>query len=268
MKNNSLLNVIKGICVGGSMLIPGVSGGSMAMILGIYNELISSVSSFFKDKKSSTKLLGTFAVGGLIGILLFAKPLLYLTDKYTFPMMYFFVGAVMGSIPMIYKQAEIKKVSTRSVLYIILGMIIILLISFIPQELFQVDLSTGIMDYLLLVIAGIVAAIALVLPGISVSYMFLVLGMYEETIKAIDEFYIPYLIPLGIGLLLGIILTTRILEKAMNLYREATYLIILGFVIGSVIEVFPGIPSGIEIIISLVTLFIGYFLIRKLSNIN
>ena len=266
MKNNILLNIVKGICVGGSMLIPGVSGGSMAMILGIYNELISAVSSFFRDKKRSIALIGPFVIGSFIGILLFSKPLLYLTDKYTFPMMYFFVGAVIGSIPMIYKQAEIKKVSIESILYIILGMIIVFLISLIPKELFDVNLNNGIKDYFILIIAGIVAAVALVLPGISVSYMFLVLGMYEETIKAIDELYIPYLIPLGIGLIIGIILTTKILEKAMTLYRKATYLIILGFVIGSVIEVFPGIPSGLEIIISLFFLFIGYFSIRTLPK--
>lgn len=268
MNKKVLSNFIKGICVGGSMLIPGVSGGSMAMILGIYNELISAISSFFKHKRNSIALLGTFSIGGLIGMLLFAKPLLYLTDKYTFPMMYFFIGAVLGSIPMIYKQAEIKKISVSSVLYVVLGLFIILLVSCIPKELFDVNLNNGIKDYLLLIIAGIVCAIALVLPGISVSYMLLVLGMYEETIRAIDEFYFPYLIPLGIGLLIGIILTTKTLEKAMNSYSECSYLIILGFVIGSVVQVFPGIPNGINIIISLSTLFIGYYLIRKLSDIN
>lgn len=263
--SNILLNMLKGLFVGGSMLIPGVSGGSMAMILGIYDKLITSVSSFFKHKKQSIIVLGTFVLGAGIGILLFAKPLLYLTDTFTFPMMYLFMGAVVGSIPMIYKKADIKKISLSVILYTILGMAIIFMISFIPEELFSVNLDIGVTDILLLVIAGIVAAIALVLPGISVSYMLLVLGMYEETMKAIDQFYLPYLIPLGVGVLLGIILTTRILEKAMNTYTAPTYLIILGFVIASVIEVFPGIPSGINIIISIGTFLIGYFAIRKLS---
>ena len=268
MRNNTVLNMVKGLFVGGSMLIPGVSGGSMAMILGIYNELISAVSSFFKNKKESIKLLGTFMVGASIGIILFAKPLLYLTDTYTFPMMYFFVGAVIGSIPMIYKQAKVEKVSIDSVLYIILGIIIVFLISLIPQELFQTDLNNGIIDYLIIMVAGVIAAIALILPGISVSYMFLVLGIYEETIKAIDDMYIPYLLTLGIGLFIGIVLTTKILEKAMTIYTKATYLIILGFVIGSVAAVFPGIPDGIEIIMSIISLCMGYFIIRKLSSIE
>lgn len=262
---NMLLNMLKGLFVGGSMLIPGVSGGTMAMILGIYDKLITSISSFFKDKKQNIIFLGTFVLGASIGILLFAKPLLYLTDKFTFPMMYLFMGAVVGSIAMIYKKAEIKKITLPVILYTILGMIIIFLISFIPKELFAVSLNIGIIDYMLLMVAGIISAVALILPGISVSYMLLVLGMYEETMKAIDQFYLPYLIPLGIGVILGILLTTRILEKAMNKYTEPTYLIILGFVIASVIEVFPGIPSGLNIIISVVTFFGGYFLIRKLS---
>ena len=109
MDSNILLNMLKGLFVGGSMLIPGVSGGSMAMILGIYDKLITSVSSFFKHKKQSMIILGTFVLGAGIGILLFAKPLLYLTDTFTFPMMYLFMGAVVGSIPMIYKKADIKK---------------------------------------------------------------------------------------------------------------------------------------------------------------
>ena len=265
MDSNILLNMIKGLFVGASMLIPGVSGGSMAMILGIYDKLISSVSSFFKHKKQSAIILGTFVLGAGIGILLFAKPLLYLTDTFTFPMMYLFMGAVVGSIPMIYKKAEVKKISLSVIVYTLIGMLIIFLISFIPEELFAVNLNIGIVDCLLLVVAGIVAAVALVLPGISVSYMLLVLGMYEETMRAIDEFYLPYLIPLGIGVLLGIALTTKTLEKAMNTYTAPTYLIILGFVIASVIQVFPGIPSGFSIIISIITFLMGYFIIRRLS---
>ncbi len=266
--NSNILNIIKGICVGGSMMIPGVSGGSMAIILGIYNDLICAVSSFFSHKKNSIKLLGTFLLGGVTGMVIFAKPLLYLTDNYTFPMMYFFVGAVGGSIPMIYKQCEMKKVSLKSILYIILGIIIVFLISCIPKELFDVDLNNGIKDYLLLIIAGMTVAVALVLPGISASYMLLVLGMYEETIRAIDEFYFPYLLPLGVGLLLGIIITTKILEKAMRTYTEESNLIILGFVIGSVMGVFPGIPAYNLLLICLFALACGYCLIRKISSIT
>ncbi len=146
MDSNILLNMLKGLFVGGSMLIPGVSGGSMAMILGIYDKLITSVSSFFKHKKQSIIVLGTFVLGAGIGILLFAKPLLYLTDTFTFPMMYLFMGAVVGSIPMIYKKADIKKISLSVILYTILGMAIIFMISLIPEELFSVNLDIGVTD--------------------------------------------------------------------------------------------------------------------------
>lgn len=88
-QENMITTVIKGICVGGTMLVPGCSGGSMAMILGIYDRLVSSVSSFMKHKKESLCFLALFCVGGGMGMVLFAKPLLSLMERFEMPMLYF-----------------------------------------------------------------------------------------------------------------------------------------------------------------------------------
>ena len=101
------------------------------------------------------------------------------------------------------------------------------------------------LTYFILIVAGFISAIALILPGISVSYMFLLLGIYQDTINAVQNLYIPYLIPLGFGLILGIILTTKILEYWMSHYVKSSYLIISGFVLGSIIQVFSGFPKNI-----------------------
>lgn len=97
-QENMITTVIKGICVGGTMLVPGCSGGSMAMILGIYDRLVSSVSSFMKHKKESLCFLALFCVGGGMGMVLFAKPLLSLMERFEMPMLYFFIGAVLSLI--------------------------------------------------------------------------------------------------------------------------------------------------------------------------
>ena len=115
-------------------------------------------------------------------------------------------------------------------------------------------------------LAGVIAAVALVLPGISVSYFLLLLGLYDETMRAITTFYFPFLIPLALGLLLGIILTTKLLERAMKRHPQPTYLIILGFVLGSIAEVFPGIPTWPELLLCLVTLAAGFLAIYFLSR--
>ena len=90
MKADLFLCGLKGLCVGGTMLVPGVSGGSMAIILGVYDRLVTSVSSFMKHQRKSAIFLGIFALGALIGMFLFAKPLLSIIEKFTLPAMYFF----------------------------------------------------------------------------------------------------------------------------------------------------------------------------------
>lgn len=247
------------------MLVPGVSGGSMAMILGVYDKLVYSVSSFRKNKRESFFFLMLFSLGGGLGMLLFANPLLSLIEKYPMPMLYFFLGAVAGGVPLIFRQAEIKRFSWKAPLYIILGLLVVALFAILPTGAFQSEMEAGIISFLLLMLAGFIAAVALVLPGISVSYLLLIMGLYDETMRAISEFYFPFLVPLGVGLLLGIVLTTKVLERAMTKHPQPTYLIILGFVLGSMAEVFPGIPTGSELLLSLFMLAAGFSVIRLLS---
>ena len=255
---------IKGLIIGGTMLVPGVSGGTMAMILGVYDKLIFAVSSFGKNKARNLRTLAIAAIGGIIGIYLLSKPIEYLLATFTVPTLYFFTGAVVGSIPMIYRKSLLNKFSYRGCAYILLGVMIVFGISIIP---------TGLMDgsdvsLLIIVFAGIIAAIALVLPGISVSYLLLVIGVYDNTMVAVSDLNFSYLLPLGIGLLMGIMLFTRILEKAMDKHPQPTYLIILGFVVGSLYEVFPGIPTGQDLIISAVTFIVGILIIIYLTNLS
>ncbi len=256
----------KGVIVGGSMLVPGVSGGTMAMLLGIYDSLITSVSSFFQHPKNALKVLVPFVIGALLGMVIFAKPILALIEKYPMPTLYFFLGAVAGGIPFILKKADVSKLSISTVFYLLLGIALVVGIARLPENLFTVSLNVGIREILLLMAAGIFVAVALILPGISVSYMLLVMGMYQNTMDSISRVYLPYLIPLGVGGILGILLTTKILEKAMNHYPRPTYLMILGFMIGSVAEIFPGFPSGFQWLWCVPCAVAGFIIMHKLGG--
>ena len=116
--------------------------------------------------------------------------------------------------------------------------------------------------------AGFIAAAALVLPGISVSYLLLLMGIYDEMMRAVSEFYLPFLLPLGAGLILGIVLITKALEYALTRCPHPTYFIILGFIIGSMAEIFPGIPSASELLLCALTLTAGFLAIWSLSRIE
>lgn len=263
---DTFIIILKGLIVGSSMLVPGLSGSSMAIILGIYDKLISSVSSFMKHKRSSFLFLALFSIGAIIGILLFSKPILSLLEKYPMPMHYLFIGAAIGSIPLIFRQAKASNISIKTVFYIAVGILIVLLFSISVNNIKDIDLKAGFLSSLLLILVGFIIAIALVLPGISISYMLLLIGLYDETIRAITEFYFPFLVPIGIGFILGIILTTKTLEKLMDKYPEPTYLIILGFILGSVVEIFPGVPNLSNILICLLTLSLGFVITYTISR--
>ena len=204
MKGSVLSVMLKGVCVGSTMMVPGVSGGSMAMLLGIYDRLIYSVNSIRSGK--SLLLLGTFSIGGFIGILLFSQPLLSLLERYPMLMLYFFMGAVGGGIPLMLKKAEVRRFSMPVLIWPAVGMLLVWILSLLPEAPVQAGLEMGLKETVFLIITGIAAAVALVLPGISVSYLLLVFGIYDGMILALHGFHLPVLAPFGIGLLLGIFL--------------------------------------------------------------
>lgn len=265
-RNSNIWVFIKGAVIGGTMLVPGVSGGTMAMILNIYDKLISSVSSFMKDKRNSLLFLVIFAAGAGAGMILFSKPLLHLIETHTMPTLYFFMGAVVGGIPLILKQAGTKRFSIRDVFYIFIGITIVFAVSHVPADKMGAAAGDGIHGIVFLMAAGLFIAIGLVLPGISVSYLLLIIGLYDETMMAISRLYMPYLIPLAVGLGAGIIVTTKMIEKALTIYPHPTYTMILGFVFGSVTEVFPGMPHGALLPLSIAAFFAGAFLIMLLTR--
>lgn len=258
--------IYKGMLIGSTMLVPGVSGGSMAMILGIYERLIRAVSSFLKDVKGNLLFLSLFVISAGVGMFLLATPILSLLETYPKAMGFFFIGAVAGGVPVIYSQARIKGVSVKYLLYILTGVLVVGLLSLLETGDFKTSIQMNQNTVLFLFVAGIIAAVALILPGISVSYLLLIMGLYHELMRAISEFDMAFLLPMGAGLLAGIVLLTRGLEVFMKKYPQMAYLIILGFVLGSLAEVFPGMPGGQEWIFCVAAGGLGFCFIYNLSK--
>lgn len=266
MKDRNISVLLKGLVIGGTMTVPGVSGGSMAMILGIYERLISSISSFLKNIKENLIFLSVFLAGSFLGMFLFANGVLKLMEAYPMPVRYFFVGAVAGGIPLIFKEAKVKKVTWSAIIYCIIGILAVWLISLLPSGLFSSQNSVGITGILLQILGGFIVAVALVLPGISVSQMLLMLGLYEEVMQAIRTLDLLSILPLGIGVVVGILLTTKFLESLMNRYPQPTYLIVLGFILGSIPELFPGFAFNFTQVISVVTAIMGFLAVYSISR--
>ena len=265
MKQDMVPAFLKGIWVGGTMTVPGVSGGSMAMLLGIYDRLIRAVNSFWKDK-GELLFLVLFALGGGLGMVLFSGSLLHLLEIYPMPLKYFLLGAVAGGIPLIYREAKIEKFSADVFLYSAVGILIVVLLSLLPAGVFSPKAGGGIINVFIQLAGGILTAAALVLPGISVSQMLLMLGMYESVMENISSLQLVPLIPLGIGAVAGVFLTARLMEHFMEKYPKGTYLIIFGFLLGSVSELFPGIPQGRELVVCIIMALAGFFALYAMQK--
>jgi putative membrane protein len=304
-------NVIKGIVIGVSMMIPGVSGGTMAIVLGIYDKLVHSVAAFFKDWKKNFIFLLQVAIGGGIGVLIFSRLMEGAMTSYPHIMRFLIMGIIIGGLPLLLKKAaqEGRTVSSNSgrlndskgilrsgndvqaagndmqtaggngtsagksagrswweYVFLLLGAAIVLLMSMEPESLIQSTADGSLLSYILLLVAGFIIAIGLVLPGISWSFMLLVLGMYEITLNAINTLNIPFLIPLGIGLALGTFGTAKVIERFLQRHPRKTYMLIIGFVAGSLVEVFPGIPTGWQLPVSVAALIIGFIAMFMLGK--
>ena len=242
----------KGFIIGSSMTVPGVSGGTMAILLGIYDKLISSISHFTKDLKNNLLFLLKFGIGSVLGIcslaLLFDKVLFHY-DITAFPISFLFLGVVIGGIPALYKKAKPEQmtpgITVKMLFLILLGLGLVLGIGFLPEGLFTPTTEFNVSNLIVWLVTGLIIAIALILPGISTSHMLLVLGMLETTYAAISDLQIGFLMILVISTLIGVVLITRPLEWVMNRFPVPTYCVIIGFVIGSLSAIFEEemIPS-------------------------
>ncbi len=259
---------LKGAWIGGTLTVPGVSGGSMAMILGVYERLIRSVNGLFGhggNKKESLRFLLSFSLGALSGILALSGVVVWLLERFPVPVVFFFAGAVAGGIPVIMREIKSTVFKGYFILYFLGGILLVILLSYIPTGLFSIGES----GFLWQIFGGLIASAALVLPGISVSHMLYVLGIYEGLMESISHLELLKILPFAIGAAAGIFLMTKAVEYLLDHFKVATYLIILGFVVGSVFELFSGIRfSDISVICFLLfaTGFSGIFLLFKNSE--
>lgn len=260
------ITALKGLLIGSTMIIPGVSGGSMAMILGIYDRLIASVSSFFKKPGKNLVFLSVFSISAILGMILFSTPLSLLLTHFKAETLYFFIGAVFGSIPMIEKKSHVRSFSPGAAIYLILGVVLVLSFQFLPEDFFALKPDNSPISWVFLLIAGIICAAALILPGISLSHFLLIMGLYEGLLDSLQTFNLSFLVPLGLGLAFGIILLTRALEFLMEHYPKQSYLTILGFLLGSAAQIFPGIPQGISLITCPLLALSGFFAAWQLAK--
>ncbi|HFE5607488.1 TPA: DUF368 domain-containing protein [Staphylococcus aureus] len=279
MQQFKWINILKGFAMGTSDLVPGVSGGTIALLLGIYNQFIASISGIFSRRFWPSF---TFLIPIIIGMLLTMGSLSnlfnYLLSQHHIPTMFFFGGLIIGIVPYLLKISNYKtSFTTKHYMMVIAGIAILIVITLMnngdKHAGETLTLSTGlIIKYF---IAGMCASSAMLLPGISGSFMLLVFGVYGTVMLAISEFVklnfagLPILLAVGFGVLAGFIISSKIIQYFLTHHKLMTFALIIGFVVGSLFAVFPGLPTNIVMwFVSLVVFIIGFIVSLTLGRIT
>ena len=278
MKNYILLT-IKGFILGVANIIPGVSGGTLAITLGIYQDLIGAISHIFKNLKNNLKFLIPLGIGMVIAILLGSKVISFSLDNYPLPTTLFFIGLIVGGIPLLTNKVKGKKKSPLNIAMFLLTFSIIMIMTFLNEGNNIVNLSNvTILNIFLLFIVGVVAAATMVIPGISGSFVLMLLGYYKPIVATIGNLTnfsllghnIMILAPFGIGVLIGIILIAKLIEYLLKKHETTTYYAILGFVTSSVIGLGIGLigteTSTLQILVGLVLFVLAFGIGYKLGD--
>lgn len=251
---NKLILFLKGIIIGLGKILPGVSGSLIAISLGVYEESINAISNFLKDIKKYSIYLGILGLGILVSIVFFSKIMANLfINHYNFTMS-FILGALFGIIPNMWKKSVPK--NKLEVLIFIFPIIILFLI-FNQSEIGKVPLN-----YLTYFILGIVEAITMILPGVSGTSIYLLFGVYDKILLLFSNpLTINFLIFI-FGLLIGILLLSKILDYGFKKYHHKMEILILSFTIGSIILLLKEYLNSINSvsIISILIFIFGFFL--------
>jgi len=271
-----IINFINGFCMSLADSVPGVSGGTIAFILGFYDKFITSLDDIFrgskKKKKKALIYLIKLGIGWIFGFVMAVNFLASVFDKYIYQMSSLFIGFIIMAIPIVIKEEkESLRGQYNNIIFLIFGILLVVIITYLNRitgSAYNIDnLNIGTIIYVFL--AAMIAISAMILPGISGSTLLLIFGIYIPIITKIKELLmfnfsvLPILIIFGLGIIFGILYFTKLLRKSLEKKRSATIYAILGMMVGSIYSIIMG-PTTLDVpksALSINTFSILFFII-------
>lgn len=275
---NYLINGIRGFCMALADSVPGVSGGTIAFVLGFYDKFINSLNDLIygkkKEKLTALKFLLKLGIGWIIGMVCAVLVLSNLFQSHIYEVSSIFIGFIIFSLPLIIKEEkDTLRKNYKNIFFLVLGIVIVSLITYFnpvggtETSINLAGFNIGI--YLYVFVAAMVAISAMVLPGISGSTILLIFGIYIPIISSIKEFLhmnmsvLPILVVFGLGVLTGVVLVIRLIKMALEKHRSAAIYMILGLMLGSLYAIVMG-PTTLDVPhspLSFETFHILYFIL-------
>lgn len=234
-------NGLKGSLIGAANTIPGVSGGTIAVITRLYDGLIESVGAFFKTGwKKNLSFLLPIVLGVVVGIALFARVVDFFLASYPVETAFFFMGLILGSVPALFKITVQERFHPVYVVPFLLAFGLLVAMALVgrppaSEPITIVTVQSGIRIFL----TGVISSATMIIPGVSGSFVMLLIGMYSTFIAAINDLNLPVLALLVPGFILGIVLVSKVIRALLHRFHSVTYWAIIGLVLGSILAIWP-----------------------------
>lgn len=264
---NFISGFIKGLLIGMGGVAPGVSGGAIAVIFGLYERITDAIADVFKDFRKNVVFFFPIALGGCVGVLGFSKIMQFLFQYYEVQVKYLFIGLMIGTLPVVFKQANKKGFRKKYIVPYIITVGITLIAVVLENSGINIipDAAPG---FFQLASYGAIIGIGTILPGVSASFVLMYMGAYQIVLDGIADINITILVPIGIGFVISIFIFAKLISLLFKKAYGYTYYAVLGFVTGSIIAIFPGISFGTEYLVSLILFIMGFYISFSLSKFS
>lgn len=278
-------NVLKGMVIGIANIIPGVSGGTMMVAMGIYDKLIHCITHLFSEFKKNLLFLAPIGIGMVLAIIGSSFTIEKMFESFPFQTSLLFVGLVVGGLPAMWKNVKGKDVKVGHMITCILFLALVVGMALLGEkEGNAVNLSFNFVNVIKLFAVGVIAAATMVIPGVSGSMVLLLLGYYNPILSAISGFIraalafdmqaifagIGVLAPFGVGIVVGIFAIAKLIEIIFNKFPLYAYWAIIGLIVASPFAIlamgtFPAI-TVISIVTGVAALAVGFVIAMKLGE--
>jgi len=272
---NQIKQLLIGIVIGGGMILPGVSGGVLAVVLGIYETMLDAIGHFFTNVKKNILFLAPLFAGLFIGVLLFGKVLYFVFDKYPMEAKFSFMGLILGGVPVLFREIGKKGNKKLNTPTFLISFFVSIVLFVLGNGIFNINFSSSLgnegLAFVLLFVTGIIFVAGKIIPGISSSFMLMLIGMYQFLLNILNDplglsrnEYLQ-LIPFGLGVIIGGIFLIKIIQYLLKNHFSITYSIIIGFVIGSLAAIYPGFSFDYHGFIGLILLITSFLIAYKFT---
>ncbi len=281
------MDILRGIVIGVANIIPGVSGGTMMVSMGIYDTLIHSITHLFKQFKQSIKTLLPYLIGMVIGIVGLAFVVTYCLENYPLPTNAAFIGLIFGGLPIIIKKVNFKKAGIGGgALFVLFFLLIVAMEVWGHGDAAQAQMTLNFSQLIVLFVMGCIASATMVIPGVSGSMVLMLLGYYQPVVGAVKDLAkaltafdmsqllhnLLILVPFGLGVVVGIFAIAKLLEMLLARFEGLTYCAILGLVVASPVAILMATDmSGVTVwtvVISVITCALGFYGAYRLTRLE